>query len=204
MEKGRQWYLVSRLPYHESDDSEHAVDLLRRMALAEGVHVLPEKPVLHGDNGATLKATTVLAMMNGLGIRASHSRPRVSDDNAFVESLFRTAKYRQEFPVKGLDSLDQARQWASNFVRWYNHDHLHSGIRYVSPAQRHAGEDQAILEARHGVYQEARARKGRRSPATAEFDQAVEQRVGELLLEQRQALAAREQTLARVRPSCRT
>lgn len=64
----------------------------------------------------------------------------MSDDNAFVESLFRTAKYRPEFPASGgFKDLQAARQWASDFVHWYNHDHCHSGIRYVSPAQRHAG-----------------------------------------------------------------
>jgi putative transposase len=69
---------------HETDSSDHAVALLRRTALSEGLHALKEKPVLHGDNGATMKATTVLAMLHWLGIKASYSRPRVSDDNAFV------------------------------------------------------------------------------------------------------------------------
>ena len=147
---------------HESDDSEHAVNLLRRTALAEDLHTLDYKPVLHGDNGATLKATTVLAMMHWLGLRASYSRPRVSDDNAFVEALFRTAKYRPQFPTKGFADLDQARAWASSFVQWYNYDHRHSGIRYVSPAQRHAGEDRDVLQARHALYQQARAENPRR------------------------------------------
>jgi putative resolvase len=110
--------------------------------------------VLHGDNGATLKATTVLAMLHWLGVKPSYSRPRVSDDNAYAEALFRTAKYRPEFPAKGFADLDQARTWAADFVHWYNVDHRHSGIRYVSPAQRHAGEDRAILAARHAVYQD--------------------------------------------------
>lgn len=147
---------------HECDDSAHAVNLLRRTALAEGVHALAEKPVLHGDNGSTLKATTVLAMMHWLGLKASHSRPRVSDDNAFVESLFRTAKYRPEFPTKGFSGLQEARLWASSFVHWYNHAHRHSGIRYVSPAQRHAGEDRDILARRHTVYLKAKAANPRR------------------------------------------
>ena len=139
------------------------MNLLRRTALAENLHTLDYKPELHGDNGSTLKATTVLAMMNWLGLRASYSRPRVSDDNAFVEAMFRTAKYRPQFPVKGFADLEQARAWASSFVRWYNHDHRHSGIRNVSPAQRHAGEDRAVLQARHALYQQARARAPRRS-----------------------------------------
>ena len=141
---------------HDSDSSEHAVHLVRRTALAEGIAAMQTKPVLHGDNGATLKATTVLAMLNWLGVKPSYSRPRVSDDNAFAESLFRTAKYRPEFPVQGFDTLDEARTWAAQFVRWYNEEHRHSAIRYVSPAQRHAGDDQAILAARHALYLQAR------------------------------------------------
>jgi len=122
---------------HERDDSEHAVHLVRRTALAEGIAAMDSKPVLHGDNGSTLKATTVLTMLNWLGVKPSYSRPRVSDDNAFSEALFRTAKYRPEFPAQGFESLDEARAWAAEFVDWYNVDHRHSGIRYVSPQQRH-------------------------------------------------------------------
>jgi hypothetical protein len=86
----------------------------------------------------------------------------VSDDNAFVESLFRTAKYRPEFPAQGFADLDEARAWAARFVHWYNHEHRHSGIRYVSPAQRHAGNDKDILAARHELYCAARQRNPRR------------------------------------------
>ena len=141
---------------HDSDHADHAAHRVRRTARAEGIAALAIKPVLHGDNGSTLKATTVLAMLNWLGVKPSYSRPRVSDDNAYAESLFRTAKYRPEFPVKGFDTLDDARAWAIRFVHWYNVDHRHSGIRYVSPAQRHAGEDWAILAARHALYATAR------------------------------------------------
>jgi putative transposase len=142
---------------HDTDDSDHAAHLVRRTALAESIATLDSKPVLHGDNGSTLKATTVLAMLNWLGVKPSYSRPRVSDDNAYAEALFRTAKYRPEFPTKGFADLDAARAWAAGFVRWYNHDHRHSGIRYVSPAQRHGGEDRTILAARHALYTSARA-----------------------------------------------
>src|SRR5215218_5664332 len=109
--RGRWFYLylildlfsrkVVGFEVHETDSADHAAHLARRTALAEGVHATPAKPVLHGDNGATLKATTVLAMLAWLGIRPSYSRPRVSDDNPFVEALFRTAKYRPAFPAKG-------------------------------------------------------------------------------------------------------
>ncbi|MHC2996113.1 integrase, partial [Tepidiphilus sp. HLB4] len=83
----------------------------------------------------------------------------MSDDNAFVESLFKTAKYRPEFPARGFASLDEARCWGQNFVHWYNVEHRHSGLRYVTPAQRHAGEDHAILAARHQTYLQARERR---------------------------------------------
>lgn len=147
---------------HERDSADHAAQLVKRTALAEGIHAMLDKPVLHGDNGATFKATTVLAMLHWLGIQPSYSRPRVSDDNPYVESLFRTAKYRPEFPHGGFADLQQARQWAANFARWYNHEHRHSGIRYVTPAQRHAGTDREILAARHEVYQHARQDNPRR------------------------------------------
>ena len=155
---------------HETDSADHAAHLVRRTALAEGIHAAGDKPVLHGDNGATLKATTVLAMLHWLGIKPSYSRPRVSDDNAYAESLFRTAKYRPEFPAKGFASLDEARDWGARFVHWYNIEHRHSGIGYVTPAQRHAGEDHDVLAARHEVYTRARAANPRRwSGATRDW-----------------------------------
>lgn len=147
---------------HDGDSSHHASHLVRRTALAECVLGALAKPVLHGDNGATLKATTVLAMLHWLGIEPSYSRPRVSDDNAYAEALFRTAKYRPTFPPEGFATLDEARAWAAEFVRWYNTEHRHSGIGYVTPAQRHRGEDRAILMARHELYLSARERHPRR------------------------------------------
>ena len=147
---------------HAEDSAQHAAQVLRRIALAEGVHRMVSKPVLHGDNGATLKATTVLAMLHWLGVKPSYSRPRVSDDNAYAESLFRTAKYRPEFPAKGFADLDAARAWAQHFVHWYNVEHRHSGINYVSPEQRHGGEDVAILAARDALYKQAKQARPQR------------------------------------------
>ena len=71
---------------HDTDSADHAAHLARRTALAEGVHAMPVRPFLHGDNGATLKGTTVLAMLHWLGIEPSYSRPRVSDDNPYAEA----------------------------------------------------------------------------------------------------------------------
>jgi putative transposase len=144
---------------HASDDSDHAAHLVRRTALAESIHSEQTKPVLHGDNGSTLKATTVLAMLHWLGIEPSYSRPRVSDDNAFAEAVFRTAKYRPEFPARGFKDLEEARLWGAQFAQWYNFEHRHSGIRYVTPAQRHSGQDRDILRARHELYIKAKENK---------------------------------------------
>ncbi len=147
---------------HEKDDAQYAAQLVHRTALSERISLYEQRPVLHGDNGASLKSTTVVAMLHRLGVKPSYSRPRVSDDNAFAESLFRTAKYRPEFPAKGFIDLDGARDWATSFVHWYNHEHRHSGIRYVSPAQRHEGKDVTILAARHELYVQARDRHPQR------------------------------------------
>ena len=109
------------------------------------------------DNGATLKATTVLAMLYWLGVTPSYSRPRVCNDNAYIESLFRTAKYRPEFPARGFADLEEARAWVVSFVQWCNEMHRHRAIQYVAPALRHEGGDHAILAARHALYTTARA-----------------------------------------------
>ena len=147
---------------HDSDSAEHAVQLLKRTALAEGIAAATSKPVLHGDNGATLKATTVLAMLHWLGIAPSYSRPRVSNDNAYAESVFRTAKYRPEFPSQGVADAEQARQWGQQFVHWYNEQHLHSGIGWVTPSARHAGRDEQQLQRRREVYAQAREKNRQR------------------------------------------
>src|SRR5574343_1039550 len=91
---------------------------------------------------------------------ASHGRSAWTQDSApgrcrAVLPTDSTAKYRPEFPAEGFASLDEARAWAADFVRWYNVDHRHSGIRYVSPQQRHDGQDKAILDARHALYLQA-------------------------------------------------
>ena len=86
---------------HDSDSAEHAAHLVRRTALAEGIAALAVKPVLHGDNGSTLKATTVLPMLHWLGVKPSYSRPRVGDDNAYATV---TVTHRQ-VPPRALQTL---------------------------------------------------------------------------------------------------
>jgi hypothetical protein len=102
-----------------------------------------------------MKGSTMLATMQRLGVMPSFSRPSVSNDNPFSESLFRTVKYCPLYPTKPFASLDEARAWVATFVPWYNEEHLHSGIRFTTPASRHAGMDSAILANRAQVYHAA-------------------------------------------------
>jgi len=141
---------------HENEDGAHASALIREAAFTEGVE--PKTLILHSDNGGPMKGATMLATLQWLGIVPSFSRPHVSDDNPYSESLFRTLKYRPEYPDRPFESLDDARKWVEEFVRWYNHEHRHSGIRFVTPAQRHSGEDRNILRNREEVYRKAKER----------------------------------------------
>ena len=129
---------------------------MRRTSLAEGL--AGRSLVLHSDNGSAMKGATMLATLEQLGVAPSFSRPRVSNDNAYAESLFRTCKYRPDYPRKPFASLKQAQAWTQKFVRWYNQKHKHSGLKFVTPAQRHNGQDTAILKRREQVYDDARNR----------------------------------------------
>lgn len=114
--------------------------------------------VLHADNGAAMKSQTLQMKLHELNITPSHSRPRVSNDNAYAESVFRTLKYVPQWPSQGFKTLAEARRWVEKFTQWYNDSHLHSGIGYVTPSQRHTGEDIALLKQRDAVYKAAKSR----------------------------------------------
>ncbi len=122
----------------------------------------PDSLVLHADNGGPMKGATMVVTLERLGVLASFSRPGVSNDNPFSESLFRTLKYRPEYPSKPFASIAAARTWVASFTRWYNTQHLHSSIRFVTPDDRHAGRDVQILAARQAVYEAARTERPNR------------------------------------------
>jgi len=145
---------------HESESPDFAALLIREAAFREGVR--PESLVLHSDNGGPMKGATMLATLQWLGIVVSLSRPRVPDDNPYSEALFRTVKYRPQYPDGPFESLQDARDWVGEFVRWYNHQHRHSAIQFVTPAQRHSGEHLAILKVRQEVYEEAKTERSNR------------------------------------------
>ena len=144
---------------HAAGDSERAAELIARARAPEGTH--PRQLALPPDHRPPPNGARLLATLQELGVMPSFSRPRVSDDNPFSEALFRTAKYRPEYPSRPFASLEEARAWVRWFVQWYDHQHLHSGINFVTPAHRHAGDDVEILARRHEVYEAAR----RRNPA---------------------------------------
>lgn len=140
---------------YSDQTSEQAAAVFRKAHLREGVGT--QALVLHSDNGSPMKGATLLATLQRLGVVPSFSRPSVSNDNPYSEALFKTCKYHPGFPEQPFESLEQARTWVAGFVHWYNEEHRHSGIHFVTPGQRHRGDDQAVLDRRKALYEAAQA-----------------------------------------------
>ena len=138
----------------EVESADHAGLLIDRICQEQGI--AKGQLTLHSDNGGPMTGATMVATLERLGVIPSLSRPAVSDDNPYSESLFKTLKYRPSYPDRAFSGIDQARQWVSRFVRWYNTEHLHSAIRFVTPSSRHLGKDPAILAKRVTVYEKAK------------------------------------------------
>lgn len=146
---------------HESESGEHAAELLERTLWAE--KCVKSNVVLHSDNGSPMECLTMQAKMIDMGVIGSRSRPGVSNDNPYSESLFRTVKYNHRWSSEGFKSLEDARAWVKDFTQWYNNEHRHSHIKFVTPMQRHNGEDKAILAKRCELYQKAQERNPKRA-----------------------------------------
>lgn len=140
---------------HDEERSVLAAELMTDICQREGIK--RHQVTLHSDNGSPMKGATMLATLQQLGIMPSFSRPSVSNDNPYSESLFRTLKYRPSYPAQPFANLHAARVWVQGFVEWYNKEHRHSAIKFVTPAQRHGGEDAQILAHRKQVYEHARS-----------------------------------------------
>jgi transposase InsO family protein len=138
----------------EQQSAEHSAWLIDRICQEHGI--ARGQLTLHADNGTPVKGATLLATLERLGIAPSFSRPRVSDDNPYSESLFKTLKYRPSYPETAFSGIEQAREWVRRFVKWYNTEHLHSAIRFVTPSCRHLGLDKEILQKRAAVYENAK------------------------------------------------
>jgi hypothetical protein len=146
---------ITGFSVHEQELSEHAANLIQQSCLDEKIE--HSTLVLHSDNGAPMKGATMLATLEKLGVIPSFSRPSVSNDNPYSEALFRTVKYHPSFPMLNkFATITDARQWAEKFVLWYNNIHLHSALKFVTPQQRHSGEDLMIRAKRTIVYQQAK------------------------------------------------
>ena len=145
---------------HERESADLAALLIRRSVLSEGCFM--RLLVLHADNGNPMKGATMKVTMEKLSITASYSRPRVSNDNPFSETLFRTCKYRPEWPTKGFTTKEDAQAWVKTFARWYSTEHLRSAIHFVTPSARHCGQENATLAGRAHLYATPRANNPKR------------------------------------------
>ena len=139
---------------HDCESAEHSSRLLSKICMDEGIQ--KNQVVVHSDNGSPMKGATMLATMQRLGVVPSFSRPAVSNDNPFSESLFKTLKYCPQYPSKPFASIEDTRTWVGQFVKWYNTVHLHSAIGFTTPESRHRGEDLEILEKRKKIYESAK------------------------------------------------
>jgi transposase InsO family protein len=145
---------------HECESMDYSSKLIEEICFQEKIS--KDQLILHSDNGGAMKGATMLATLQKLGVIPSFSRPKVSDDNPFSESLFKTLKYCPEYPSRPFGSIEEATGWVEKFVYWYNNIHLHSGIKFVTPSSRHEGKDLAILENRKIVYQRAKIKNPNR------------------------------------------
>lgn len=137
---------------HDRECGELASDFFDRVCRDEGISS-GSATILHADNGAPMRSYSLAAKLAELGISLSFSRPRVSNDNAYAESWFRTMKYHLSYPLRRFRDLLSVRAWVDEFVDWYNAEHRHSGIKYVTPNQRHDGEADAICSIRQQTYE---------------------------------------------------
>ena len=138
----------------EAQSAEIAAELIRQACRERNID--PNGLVLHSDNGKPMRSSTMLTTLQWLGVVPSFSRPHVSDDNPYSEALFRTLKHTPAYPHLPFAGIDYAQRWVERFVTWYNGEHRHSAIRYVTPDERHNGLEHDILARRHQLYQLAR------------------------------------------------
>ena len=119
--------------------------------------IVPEQLTLHADRGCSMKSKPVALLLSDLGVTKTHSRPHVSNDNPFSESQFKTLKYRPEFP-KRFGCIEDAWAFCVDFFAWYNTEHHHSGIGFLTPEMVHYGRASAVIEARQRVLDVAHVR----------------------------------------------
>lgn len=178
--KGKYYYLymfediwsraIRGWEIYAEESAEHAAALMNKICMKNNVRDIS----LHSDNGSPMKGATMLATLQRLGIMPSFSRPHVSNDNPYSESLFKTLKYKPGYP-QSFNSIEEAQEWVALFVMWYNYEHRHSSIKFVTPMQRHTGEDKEILKRRDETYKKAQEKNPERwSRTTRNWDHIEE------------------------------
>ncbi len=106
---------------YAEESSANASEVMKDLCRRE--QITPDQLLLHSDNGSSMKGATMLATLQALGVMASLSRPAVSNDNPYSESLFKTLKYRPAYPLNPFVDIAASRRWATTLVQWYNHEH---------------------------------------------------------------------------------
>lgn len=140
------WMLTTR------EGGDLAEVFLAESCAKEGIK--PEQLTIHADRGSPMTSQCVADLLTDLGVKKSHSRPHVSDDNPYSEAQFKTAKYHPSYPER-FGSLEDARSWARSFFAWYNHEHRHTGIGLLTPAMVHQGQTAVVRAARRAVLSKA-------------------------------------------------
>ena len=136
----------------ERESASLAQQLIRETCEKQGIQ--PEQLTVHADRGSSMRSKTVALLLADLGVTKTHSRPHVSNDNPYSESQFKTMKYRPDYPER-FGSIQDARNWARVFFRWYNNDHHHSALGLMTPRVVHHGQAEALTEKRREVLQAA-------------------------------------------------
>lgn len=116
--------------------------------------IQPGQLLIHADRGSSMTSKPVAFLLADLGVTKSHSRPHVSDDNPYSESQFKTLKYRPDFPER-FGSIFDSRAFCQDFFCWYNTEHYHSGIGFLTPEDVHYGRAEQIIKKRENVLKRA-------------------------------------------------
>lgn len=153
--KGRYYYLYVLLDIYSRcvvgwtlarrENAEIAMRLVRETCRKQNIQ--PDQLTIHADRGAVPTAADLADLYRALGIERSHSRPHVSDDNPYSEAHFKTLKYAPDYPDR-FASYDDAHAYCVRFMDFYIHEHRHSGIAFMTPADVHYGRTDAVLAAR--------------------------------------------------------
>ena len=136
----------------ERESAALAEELIAQTCVRQGIQ--PGQLTIHADRGSAMTSKPVALLLADLGVTKTHSRPHVSNDNPYSEAQFKTLKYRPDYPAR-FGCQQDARTWANPFFAWYNHEHYHTALALLTPADVHFNRAQAVLQKRQNVLQAA-------------------------------------------------